>query len=110
MFLCTFNVNAECSYQERKEMLNIAKNVDISVEAVEVSAEKGKYDFKFNITGLTKDIFIKYYNLNDGNEQYITYEKLQNSIFSFTDENSLLTYEYKFKFYSNNEKCKKTNV
>lgn len=104
-FLFIFNVKAECSYQERKELLNAAKNVDISVEPVEVSVENGRYDFKFNIANLTNDIFIQYYNLNNGIENYISYNDLNNGLYSFVDENSLLIYNYKFIFYSNNDNC-----
>jgi len=104
-FLFIFNVKAECSYQERKDLLNAAKNVDISIEPVEVSVEKGVYDFKFNIANVTNDIFIKYYNLNNGIEKYISYNDLSNGLYSFVDENSFNVYNYKFVFYSNNNNC-----
>lgn len=104
-FIFMFNANAECSYEERKNMLNIAKNVDISIVPIEVSEEDGTYDFKFIVTGLTDDIFIKYYNTNNGIESYISYSMLENGIYSYIDENSISTYDYKFIFYSNNNNC-----
>ena len=104
-FINLINVNAECSYEERKNMLNISKGVDISVEPVEVKKEDGSFDFKFTITGLTKDIFIKYYNTNNGIENYISYDMLNDGLYSFVDENSLSVYNYYFVFYSNNDSC-----
>jgi len=104
-FLCMFNVKAECSYQERKDLLNVAKNIDISVEPIEVSVEKGNYDFKFNIANITEDIFIKYYNTNNGIEKYIRFEDTNNGLYSFIDEASMQVYDYKFVFYSNNNNC-----
>lgn len=104
-FIFMFNVKAECSYQERKDLLNLAKNIDISVEPIEVSVEKGNYDFKFNIANINEDIFIKYYNTNNGAEKYIRYEDTTNGLYSFIDEASMQVYDYKFVFYSNNNNC-----
>ena len=56
-FIFVINVNAECSYQERKKLLNEAKAVDISVEPI--LNENNEYDFKFNIVNVTENFFIK---------------------------------------------------
>ena len=104
-FIFMFNVKAECSSQERKDLLNAVKNVDVSVEPVEVTVNEGKYDFKFNLINIPDNIFIKYYNTNNGIEKIILQEEVKNGLYSFIDENSLLVYNYKFIFYSNNNNC-----
>ena len=103
-FTFSFKVNAECSYQERKALLTNAKNVDISVEPVDNGNDN--YSFKFNIVGLTEDVFIKYYNTNNGEENYIFYHNLDsNNIYSFIDNNTYYVYSYNFILYSNNDNC-----
>lgn len=96
-------VNAECSYQERKQLLNEAKAVDISVEPI--LNENNEYDFKFTVVNITKDFFIKYYNTNNGEENIINYELANNGVFSFVDKDSYSVYDYKFEFYSTSNNC-----
>lgn len=120
LFIFIINSNAECSYQERKDLLNAAKNVDIYYDienevitetgvntyGEEVTLSKQIYSFKFNIVGLTENLFIKYYNLNDGVERYINYNDLDSeSKYSFKDENSDFIYTYNFEIYSANNNC-----
>lgn len=102
-FIFINSVNAECSYQERKQLLNEAKAVDISVEPI--LNDNKEYDFKFTIVNITKDFFIKYYNTNNGEENIINYELSNNGVFSFTDTDTYSVYDYKFEFYSTNNNC-----
>ena len=102
-FLFINSVNAECSYQERKQLLNEAKAVDISVEPI--LNDNNEYDFKFNVINITEDFFIKYYNTNNGEENVINYELSNGGIFSFVDTDTYSVYNYKFEFYSTNNNC-----
>lgn len=112
------NCNAECSYQERKDLLNDAKNVDIYYEVNEEKTnEKGfntygeeitlnstNYIFKFVVLGLKENIYISYID-NNGEKRFIDNNNLKDGIYSFEDKNFDNVYTYEFKMYSNNEKC-----
>ncbi len=121
IFLFKYNVYAECSYKERKELLNSAKNVDIAYEIEtkknestgispddpdeEIKTTFEEYNFKFTIVNLSNDIFIKYYNLFDNTENYVNYDDLNTGIYTFNDSNYLDIYKYYFEFYSRNTNC-----
>ncbi len=120
---CIFisKVNAECSYQERKDLLNAAKGVDIGYEVItdefedtgedpdtgEISTYKSqRYSFKFYINNISDNIFIKYYNdFNSSDAIYVDENKLQDGIYYFTDYNTLNIYNYYFEVYSQNNNC-----
>lgn len=102
-FIFINSVDAECSYQERKQLLNEAKSVDISVEPI--LNDNNEYDFKFNVINITEDFFVKYYNTNNGEENVINYELSNGGIFSFVDTDTYSVYDYKFEFYSTNNNC-----
>lgn len=119
-FIFIINVNAECSYQERKTLLNDAKSVNISVSAnSEEVEEKGssplsdeeetyittKYSFTFNVVNLTDNLFIKYYNDYDDVENYIMLSDFSNGVYSFKDDNEDSFKTYYFEFRSNNDNC-----
>lgn len=123
-FLFTFvfilNVNAECSYKERKSLLDEAKNVDIGYEIITnertvegVNPDSGEdmvttvedYEYKFYITNLTDNIYIRYYNLFDNEEKYIMSNELSDGIYYFSDNNYLDLYKYIFEIRSNNNNC-----
>ena len=101
-FSFIFSVNAECSYKERKELLSSTNNVDISIEPV---LKDDYYEFKFNIVGMSDNLFIKYYNTNNGSIGTIFYSDLKEGVYSFIDGNPYMVYSYKFIFYSANDKC-----
>ena len=119
-FLFIVNVNAECSYKERKELLNEANSVEIAVEPV-VSQERiygsdsfseeneefleEKYSFDFVISNIYDDLFIKYYNDMDGFEEYLTIDDFNESIYIFNDDNADDFKTYYFEFRSLNENC-----
>lgn len=102
-FIFVIKVNAECSYQERKDLLNEAKAVDISVEPV---YKDGIYSFKFIVAGMSDNFFIKYTNLNSGEEKYIfDFDLIEGGIYTFEDTDFLSVYNYKFFIYTTNENC-----
>jgi len=117
-FINLLNCNAECSYQERKDLLNDAKNVNIYYEieetktietgvnsfGEEVSIPDINYIFNFSVVGLTDKMFISYKD-RESNEKYITYDMLNNGIYTFKDDNFKDIYSYEFIFHSNNENC-----
>lgn len=119
-FVFINSVNAECSYQERKQLLNEAKAVDISVspkgekkqttiisdltEEEEV-VEYDAYSFEFNIVNLTSNLFIKYYNDLDGVEYYITHDDINNGVYTFINNNESTLENYYFEFRSQNNNC-----
>ena len=102
-FIFINSVNAECSYKERKQLLNEANAVDISVEPV--LNDNNEYDFKFTFVNLSSNFFVKYYNTNNGVENIINYELTDKGTFSFIDDNTYTAYDYKFEFYSTNDNC-----
>lgn len=119
-FIFVINVNAECSYQERKQLLNEAKAVDISVNPKivkkqttiisdlteeEETIEYDTYSFDFNIVNLTDNLFVKYYNDIDGVEMYLTFSDLNDGLYTFTDNNETTLVNYYFEFRSQNDNC-----
>lgn len=120
MFLCIFNVKAECSYQERKALLNAAKDVDVSfsVESEEVDfksinpntdkeeiIKKTKYYFNLNIVNLKSDTFIKLTNDNNSDEIVIKSEDLKDGIYTQRIDNISNIITYYYTFYSRNDNC-----
>jgi len=99
----TKNVYAECSYQERKDLLNAAENVKINMETI----DNGNYSYSyvFHVTGITEDLFITYYNTNDGEENYISYKSSNNGAYSFTDNETYGVYTYEFEISSIKKEC-----
>jgi len=118
-FLFIFNVKAECSYQERKDLLNAAKNVDIYYDikenistsigtntyGEELTYEDVSYEIIFNIANLSDNLFIKYYNTLNYEENYINSENLNNGIYKFSDLNYKKLYNYFFEIYTTSENC-----
>lgn len=119
-FIFIMNTNAECSYQERKDLLNQAKSVDVSFEVVEKEEEytlinpntgeegqysKTLYSFKLNVAGITEDIFAKIYSTNDTNQYIVNYEDMTDGIYSIDIENTTDIVKYYVDFYSTNSNC-----
>lgn len=124
-FLFVFNVKAECSYQERKDLLNAAKNVDIyfSVETEErefiginpntdeETTYMKKYNFfNLNISGLTQDLFIKIINNKNNDEIIVNYEDLKDGTYILRNDNTTDLIKYYIYFYSLNDNCFAENV
>jgi len=119
-FLFIFNVKAECSYQERKDLLNSAKNVDVSfnIESEEVDfksinpntdeeeiIKKTKHYLNLNIVNLKSDTFIKLTNDNNSDEVIIKSEDLNNGIYTLRTDNISDIITYYYTFYSMNDNC-----
>lgn len=84
-FLFCITVNAECSYQERKDLANKANDIQIKYDIVEEKKEESyipdageetetstKYNYKIKINVINNyknDLYIEYYNDNDDEEK-----------------------------------------
>ena len=121
MFLFIFNVKAECSYQERKTLLDESKKVDIFItlktkkemqdvinnetgatEQIEIDSDY----FVFNIANLSKNIYIKVYNSQNPIEYFYVFDySLKDGIYSFEEYDTMNLIKYNFEFYSNKENC-----
>ena len=119
-FIFIYNVQAECSYQERKDLLNAAKNVDVSfnIESEEVDfksinpntdkeeiIKKTKYYFNLNVVNLKSDTFIKLTNDYNSDEVIIKSEDLKDGIYTQRIDNISDIITYYYTFYSLNDNC-----
>lgn len=124
-FIFVINVNAECSYQERKELLNEAKAVDISFDVVSEEKEMTGinpnteeeetftttvYTFKIKVLGMTNNMFAKITNNFDSSEIIVNYDDMQDGMYSFDIENTTNIITYYVDFYSTNENCYANNI
>lgn len=110
-----FNVYAECSYQERKDLLNASKNVDIFYEidtrqeevyVDSVGMELRDIEFlSIKVTNVTDNFFIKATSEYDNSEIFISKNKLVDGIFTIDQDFVGNIYKYNFEFYSNNNNC-----
>lgn len=120
MFLFIQGVDAECSYKERKELLNKVKSIDIGYDIeTNIIKEEGtdpdtgedevyereEYSFKFYVTNLDDSLYIRYYNLFNDGENYIRSSDLNDNIYNFVDNDYMNLYTYYFEFRSNNDNC-----
>ena len=121
-FIFAFNliVNAECSYQERNELLKEAKNVnaffDINSEKKNVerinpnseeleSIEVEDYYFILNVLNLTNNMFIKITNNYDDNEIIVNSNSLNNGVYTYKTDNTSNIITYYLTFYSTKDNC-----
>lgn len=119
-FFMITNVNAECSYQERKSLLNDAKSVDVnfSVESRKVQetfinpnsdeetlVDVDKYYFKFNVLNLNDTLFLKVYNDFDTSEFIVNSSDLKDGMYSVENDNTSDLITYYVEFYSTNQNC-----
>ena len=119
-FVFNISVYAECSYQERKELLNSAKNVDISFElkdkeeeyvginpnsGLEETIKQTIYYFDLNIIGITENMFLSISNDYDSEEIVVNYEDLSDGSYSLEINNSSDLIKYYIQFYSNKDNC-----
>ena len=127
IFIFVFNIyaNAECSYQERKDLLDAAKNVDISFDINEteekhtgINPNTGKeetskskvYYFKMNIIGNIDNMFLKITNDFDAEEKIVNSIDMNDNAYSFEIKNSTDIINYKIDFYSRNNNCYAENI
>lgn len=113
------NVNAECSYEERKNLLNEAKNIKVDVAVENKTIEQTILDYdgtseikekeidviNFYVSNLSDNLFIKYYNLMNSEENYIMPSNVKDGAFIIEDRNLIDFYTYYFVIYSANERC-----
>ncbi len=124
-FIFINNVDAECSYQERKQLLNEAKAVDISFEVydkeekivgINPNTEQEEiyttttYFFKMNVSNITSNMFAKITNNYDSSEIIVNYDDLKEGIYSFDVENKTDIITYYIDFYSTNDNCYADNI
>ena len=99
------NVNAECSYQERKELLDKAKNLEIFFEP----NVNDKY-FTFNMYNLDNDLYVIISNdKSDDIKEVYSYD-MEDNRYSFIDYNVDDLIVYTVKIYSNKSGCYSNNV
>ena len=99
------NVNAECSYQERKELLDKAKNLEIFFEP----NVNDKY-FTFNLYNLDNDLYVIISNdKSDDIKEVYSYD-MEDNRYSFIDYNVDDLIVYTVKIYSNKSGCYSNNV
>lgn len=119
-FINVSSMNAECSYQERKDLLNAAKKVDVSFEIKSEKKIENVFDaftqeekqievetnyFNLNIVNLSENLFLRYYNDFDDSEEYVTFSNMENGLYSVRIDNISNIYTYYFEFMSNNNNC-----
>lgn len=118
-FSLCFNVNAECSYTERKTLREKAKNIEIVVEPkVEIINSEGntsfgenepivqtKHTFDIHVLNVSPETFVKYYDTLTLEERLLSYEDLVDGIHTFKDENSNDIITYTFEIYSTMDNC-----
>lgn len=100
MFLFIFKVNADCSYQERKEMLNEAKEVEAFFEA-DINNNK----FLFYLYNLTENIYVVLENPQTYQYKEIYKYMYDTEFYSYDEENVTDIINYKLKIYSNKSEC-----
>ena len=119
-FILVSSVNAECSYQERKNLLNEAKSVDIvfnvdsrkeKIETVNPNTEEieiiedDKFYFNLNISNLTNDLFIKVTNNLNSDQFIVNSEDLKDGLYSYEIDNMTDIITYHLDFYSTYNNC-----
>lgn len=119
-FIFIINTYAECSYQERKQLLNEAKAIDVSFEVaskeVELSGinpdtgeeqiyKKNKYYFKMNIVGMSSNLFAIITNDYNDTKITVSYEDFVDGVYTLDIENTTDLIKYTVSFYSMNVNC-----
>ena len=99
-FIFMFNVNAECSYEERRELLNQAKNIEAYFEA-DINNNK----FNFYLFNLTDDLYVNLENLSL-HENFSIYKSQYNTeYYSMEEKNISEVFSYRLNIYSNKSEC-----
>lgn len=99
-FILVINVNAECSYQERKELLNEAKAVEAYFEP---DLENNK--FNFYLYNLTDNIYVKLENLKTNQSIEIHNYDLEDNYYIYVEDNISEKVTYRLSIYSNKVEC-----
>lgn len=116
-FVFALTVNAECSYQERKDLLNLTKKTEIFFEvdkklfegdssAPDYHGPLEGYYLILNVTNVTEDFFVKIQNHNNSDEViYVSKEDLVDNLFTVEIGNILDKDKYDVTFMSYNNNC-----
>lgn len=99
-FVFINNVNAECSYQERKSLLNEAKSVEAYFEP---DLENNK--FNLYIYNLTDNIFAKLENLKTKQSIEIHNYEFEGDHYTYVENNISEMVTYRLSIYSNVTEC-----
>ncbi|MBQ3020634.1 MAG: hypothetical protein IJD92_00230 [Bacilli bacterium] len=97
-FMFIFNVDAECSYQERKELLRESKLIEAFFD-VDLFINK----FTFNLYNLSEKLYVKIENDYDKNVISIFDVGSDSYKFDTFDVENII--KYKIKIYSKNDNC-----
>ena len=119
-FIFCQNVYAECSYQERKELLNATKNVEININSAikeieheiinpnndELETTKVKVNyFQLQLTGITDEFFAIITNNYNDEEEVVNSLVSKDGIYTKNIDNVSDIYTYTITFYSENDNC-----
>lgn len=91
-------VNADCSYQEKKDMLNNSKLIETFFD-VDLFFNK----FTFNLYNLSDDLYVEIEN--DYDKNVISLFDVENNIYKFETFDIENIIKYKVKIYSKNDNC-----
>lgn len=98
LFGFNITVKAECSYEERKELLQEAKNVEANIE---YNTLTNSFDFK--IYNLTQNLYAE---INDSQDtKTISGKDLLNGTYNFNTTNTERAVTYSLKIYSGSIGC-----
>ena len=100
MFVFINNVNAECSYQDRKDLLERAKEVEVFFEP----DLNNKY-FTFNLYNLDNDLYVDIVNGKTKESKLVYSYDLVDNHYSFIDNNISDIITYRVNIYSSNSEC-----
>lgn len=124
-FINCLYINADCSYQERKDLLNAAKNVSVSFDVVEKEEDfvginpnteeeevfkRKVYSFDLNVVGKLDNIFIKIYNLHNDEQLIIDSNNMVDGVYTYNIQNTSDIIKYYVEFYSENNNCFADNI
>ena len=104
-FLFISNVFAECSFKERKELLNQAKNVEAYFEP-----DLDNNKFSFYLYNLTDDIYAELVNLDTNQSFEIHKYQLEDGSFSLDIDNISERMTYRLYIKSNVSNCYSYNI
>lgn len=94
------DVNADCSYQERKKLLEEAKNVDAYFEA-----DVDNKLFNFYLYNLTDNLFVQIENLNSKQTTEVYNYQIVGNYYTFVENNIEEKISYRIHIYSNKQEC-----
>ena len=95
-----FDVNADCSFEKRKELLSKANNIEAYFEP---DVENNK--FKFYLYNLDNDLYVNLESLNNSGSINIYKYQFDTEFYVMDIDNVDDVIKYKLNIYSNNSDC-----